>query len=178
MKKTFALFTALFGFSAATSHAAMLTNIEYGRSGGEILYLDASIPDGPGPFPAVILVHGGSWTGGDKSPGRANDSMANMFDALTRGGFAWFAINYRLAPKYRYPADLDDVTMSIRWVKEHAAEYHVDPKRVAISGHSSGGHLAALAAVRASTADQVAAVVCFSTPIDLVGNTPEVGAIP
>ncbi len=174
MKKTFALFAALFGFLAVTIHAATLTNIEYGKAGGESLKLDASIPDGPGPFPAVILIHGGSWTGGDKSPGRANDSMSNMFEALTRGGFAWFAINYRLAPKYRYPADSDDVTTSIRWVKEHAAEYHVDPKRIAISGHSAGGHLAALAAVRASTADQVAAVVCFSTPFDLVG-TPKLG---
>ena len=174
MKKICALFAVWFGFMAATIHAATLTNIEYGKAGGEILKLDACIPDGPGPFPAVILIHGGSWTGGDKSPGRANDSMSNMFDALTRGGFAWFAINYRLAPKYRYPADLDDVTTSIRWVKEHAGEYHVDPKRVAISGHSAGGHLAALAAVRANTADQVAAVVCFSTPFDLVG-TPKIG---
>ena len=100
--------------------------------------------------------------------------MANMFDALNRGGFAWFAINYRLAPKYRYPADLEDVTTSIRWLKKNAAEYHVDPKRIAISGHSAGGHLAALAAVRASKADRVAAVVCFSTPFDLVG-TPKMG---
>ena len=174
MKKTSALFTVLFGFLAVPIHAATLTNIEYGKAGGEILKLDASIPDGPGPFPAVILVHGGSWTRGDKSPGPANDSMAMMFDALTKGGFAWFAINYRLAPDHKYPDCLDDVTTSIRWVKKHAKEYHVDPKRIAISGHSAGGHLAALAAMRASKADRVAAVVCFSTPFDLVG-TPKLG---
>lgn len=174
MKTIAALFAVLSGISAATVHAATLTNIEYGKAGGEILKLDASIPDGPGPFPAVILVHGGSWTHGDKSPGRANDSMDTMFDALTKGGFAWFAINYRLAPLHKYPDCLEDVTTSIRWVKKHAAEYHVDPKRIAISGHSAGGHLAALAAVRASKADRVAAVVCFSTPFDLVG-TPKMG---
>jgi len=60
MKTTCAFFAVLFGLSAATIHAATFTNIEYGKAGGEILKLDASIPDGPGPFPAVILIHGGS----------------------------------------------------------------------------------------------------------------------
>ena len=174
MKKICVLVAVVFGLSAGTVHAGLQTDVPYGTAGGESLKLDVCVSDGPGPFPAVILVHGGAWVRGDKSPGPANDSMAPMFDALTRGGFAWFAINYRLAPAHRYPDDLNDVTTAMRWVKKHAAQYHVDPQRIAISGHSAGGHLAALAAVRATKSDRVAAVVCFSTPFDIVGK-PKLG---
>jgi acetyl esterase/lipase len=175
MNKIFALVAALAGLLTGTVYAGLQTDVEYGQADGESLKLDLSVPDGPGPFPAIILVHGGSWVRGDKSAGPKNDSMAPMFDALTRGGFAWFAINYRLAPAYRYPADLEDVTTAIHWVKKHAAQYHIDPDRIAICGHSSGGHLAALAAVTAKRSDRVSAVVCFSTPFDIVG-TPKPGA--
>lgn len=175
MNKIFTLVTVVFGLWAEPVYAGLQTDVPYGQAGGEILKLDVCVPDGPGPFPAVILVHGGAWTRGDKSPGATNDSMAPMFGPLTRGGFAWFAINYRLAPAHRYPDDLNDVITAIRWVKRHAAQYHIDPKRIAISGHSAGGHLAALAAVRVKGPDRVAAVVCFSTPFDIVG-TPKPGA--
>jgi acetyl esterase len=174
MKTIFALVIVVSGLSAGTIRAGLQTDVPYGRSGGESLKLDVCVPDGPGPFPAVILVHSGAWVHGDKAPGPGSDSLAPMFEPLTRGGFAWFAINYRLAPTNRYPNCLDDVTTAIRWVKMHAAQYHLDPERIAISGFSAGGHLAALAAVRAKKSGRVAAVVCFSTPFDIVG-TPKLG---
>src|SRR5436190_12031384 len=115
--------------TAGVARAALQTNIEYGVAGGESLKLDAYVPEGSGPFPTVILVHGGGWTGGDKSGGPKKGYMAPMHEPLQRAGFAWFSINYRLAPAYRYPACIEDIETAIRWVKTHAAEYHLDPRR-------------------------------------------------
>src|SRR5262245_17453015 len=90
-----------FGLTAAlTAAAALQTDIEYGTAGGESLCLDAYIPEGPGPFPAVILIHGGGWNAGDKSGGPTKGFMAPMHEPLAKAGFAWFSINYRLAPKH------------------------------------------------------------------------------
>ena len=170
--------------ATATAAASFQADIEYGVAGGESLRLDACVPNGPGPFPAVILVHGGGWNAGDKSGGPSKGYMAPMHNPLTRGGFAWFSINYRLAPKYRYPADVEDVETAIRWVKAHAAEYRVDPQRLALSGESAGAHLIAMAAVRATDTTRVAAVVPFYGPFDLIGRaqpgqrlSPNMGAL-
>ncbi len=170
MKKLPLFCLALCAVSAAFA-ASLKTDIEYASAGGESQKLDACVPDGPGPFPAVILVHGGGWNAGDKSGGPQKGYMAPMHDALTKGGFVWFSINYRLAPKHQYPANIEDVEAAIRWVKAHAAEYHVDPARIALSGESAGGHLVALAAVRMTEATRLAAVVPFYGRHELVGIT-------
>lgn len=154
---------------AVTARATLRTDIEYGTAGGESLKLDVSVPDGAGPFPAVILVHGGGWNGGDKSGGPQKGYMAPMHAPLEKAGFAWFSINYRLAPKHRYPACIEDVETAIRWVKANAAEYHIDPARIVLAGESAGGHLVALAAVRMTEATRVAAFVPFYGRHDLVG---------
>ncbi|HWA24740.1 MAG TPA: alpha/beta hydrolase [Lacunisphaera sp.] len=157
--------------AAVSASAGLQTGIEYGTAGGESLKLDAYVPDGPGPFPAVILVHGGGWTAGDKSGGPSRGYMAPMHDPLARGGFAWFSINYRLAPKFQYPACVEDVETAIRWVKAHAAEYHLDPARIALAGESAGGHLVALVGTRTTDATRVAAIVDFYGRHDMVGAT-------
>ena len=153
-----------------SASGALQTDIEYANAGGESLRLDASVPDGPGPFPAVILVHGGAWVRGDKSGGPDKAYIAPLYEPLTRAGFAWFSINYRLAPTNRYPAGVDDVATAIRWVKSHASEFHVDPKRIAIAGESAGGHFAALAAMKTAPSNGLAAIVCFYTPFDIAGD--------
>jgi alpha-L-fucosidase 2 len=158
--------------------AALKTDIEFAKVGGESLKLDAYVPDGAGPFPAVILVHGGGWTGGDKSGGPKKALIAPMQEPLERAGFAWFSINYRLAPKHRYPACIEDVEAGIRWVKQHAAEYHLDPQRIAISGESAGGHLVALVAVRADESTRLAAVVPFYGVFDMVSRAKPGEAMP
>ncbi len=169
-------FLLLFAATAVT-HAAVQTDIEYGVAAGESLRLDAAVPDGPGPFPAVILVHGGGWNAGDKSGGPKKGYMAPMQEPLSQGGFAWFSINYRLAPKFHYPAPVEDVETAIRWVKAHAAEYHVDPRRIALAGESAGGHLVALVAVRANDSTRVAAVVSFYGMFDMVAETKHRGTL-
>jgi alpha-L-fucosidase 2 len=137
-------------------------DIEFARPGGESLTLDAYVPEGAGPFPAAIVVHGGGFTRGDKQT-----YVPPLFQPLAQGGFAWFSINYRLAPKHAFPAAVDDVESAVRWVRAHAGEYKVDPKRIALVGESAGGHLVAFAGARDGRKLGVAAVVSFYGPHDL-----------
>ncbi len=173
----FLLSLALIAITAA--QAAVQTDIEYGKAAGVSLRLDAFVPDGPGLHPAVILVHGGGWSAGDKSGGPKKAYMAPMQEPFSAAGFAWFSINYRLTPDFRYPAAVEDVETAIRWLKAHAAEYRIDPRRIALSGESAGGHLVAMAAVRANNETRVAAVVPFYGVFDIVAEAKRRnGAIP
>jgi acetyl esterase/lipase len=146
--------------------AGVITDIEYGKAGDVSLRLDASVPEGNGPFPIAILVHGGGWSRGDKQ-----DEISTLFAPLTEAKFAWFSINYRLAPAHRYPACLEDVETAIRWVKVHAAKYKGDPHRIVLIGYSAGGHITSLAVVQASADTRVQAVVGLAPPTDLVLDT-------
>jgi acetyl esterase len=134
--------------------AADFKDIEFARAGGIRLTLDAHVPDGSGPFPAAILVHGGGWVAGDKQ-----QYITYIFQPLSDAGFAWFSINYRLAPQFRFPADADDVESAIRFVKANALEYQVDPERIALIGESAGGHLVSYVGARNKRDVRVAAVV-------------------
>ena len=150
-------------------------DIEYGRAGGERLLLDVNIPNGEGPFPVAILIHGGGWGAGDKSGSDKAGNSADItpwFVPLTEAHFTWFSINYRLAPNHRWPACFDDVQTAIRWVKAHATEFKGDPQRIALFGHSAGGHLAFLAAVRATHETRVQAAVGYAPVTDFEQELP------
>ncbi len=162
---------------AAGTGGTLTKDIEYANVDGESLRLDAYVPDGPGPFPTVILVHGGGWNTGDKSGGRNKGLTTPMDEPLSRGGFTWFEINYRLAPKHPYPAGIEDVETAIRWVKAHVTDYRVDPTRIALLGESAGGNLVDLAATRADESTRVAAVVSFYGPYDLVEDAKHRGGL-
>lgn len=137
-------------------------DIEYANINGESLKLDANVPDGNGPFPVAILIHGGGWGGGDKAR-----EYVPPVTPLIDEDFAWFSINYRLAPTHRWPACIDDVRTAIRWVKEHAAEFKGDPNRIVLIGYSAGGHLAAYAATTADAETRPQALVVYAGPTDL-----------
>jgi alpha-L-fucosidase 2 len=138
-------------------------NIEFARPGGQPVLLDASIPDGPGPFPAVVLVHGGGFTGGNKGI-----YISPLFEPLAEAKFAWFSIDYRLAPAAKLPAPVDDVVSALAWVHKHAKEYKVDPRRIALIGESAGGYMVDYAAIVAPPEVAPAAVVSFYGPHDLL----------
>jgi pectinesterase len=166
------------------SRAGIRRDLEYSNAGGESLRLDACVPEGQGPFAAVILVHGGGWSGGDKTQG-----VDPLFAPISSSGLAWFSINYRRAPKYRYPAPVEDIETAIRWVKQHAKEFNIDAERLALVGESAGGHLVAMAVVRAqgdarANGDtqagddtRVAAAVPFYAPVDLEADTQRRGGL-
>jgi acetyl esterase len=162
-----------FAFTLALSATAAVTpDIEYARPNGTPLLLDASIPEGSGPFPAVIIVHGGSWIHGTKQT-----YVTPILEPLTNAGFAWFSINYRLAPEGRFPLAVDDVDSAVRWLKKHAKEYRVDPQRIALLGESAGAHLVTFSAVRRASGAGVKAVVSFYTPSDLETRVRDSGTV-
>ncbi len=136
-------------------------DVEYARPGGKPVLLDLHIPDGPGPFPAAILVHGGGFDEGSKST-----NVRPLFDPLAKAGFAWFSIDYRLAPEVRFPQAMEDVNSAIRWVKAHAKEYRVEVSKLALIGESAGGLLVNYAGTHDTPETKVAAVVDFYGPVD------------
>ncbi len=140
-------------------------DIEYARVGDVSLKLDGNVPAGSGPFPAVIVVHGGGFTGGNKRV-----YVTPILEPLSRAGFAWFSIDYRLAPKFPFPAAIEDVDRAIEYVKAHAAEYKVDPKRIALLGESAGGHIVSYVGTQTDPRWGVAAVVSFYGPHNLTGE--------
>ena len=162
----------LIASSLASADSKWQPDIEYSQAGGESLRLDASIPEGSGPFPIAILIHGGGWGSGDKAA-----DFGALSKPLTGSGIAWFSINYRLAPKHPWPACFEDVQTAIRWVRANAAAYNIDPKRIALVGYSAGGQLAALAAIRADESTQFQAVVGFAPAVELVADMKRRGEV-
>lgn len=153
---------------AASAFGGEVNDIEYAKAGGVSLTLDAYVPEGKGPFTTIVIVHGGGWTNGNK-----RTYVTPWFKPLSEAGFAWFTINYRMAPDNKFPAPVDDVLTAVRWVKAHAKEYKVDTKRIVLMGESAGGHLVAMAAVKAKKQEQVSAVVDFYGPHDLLKRAVE-----
>lgn len=99
-------------------------------------------PEGEGPFPAIIELHGGAWSKFDRTRGKT------VHEALARAGVFVMALDFRHGPDGAYPKSLEDINFAIRWLKANAAGFRVDPARVGLSGNSTGGHLAMLAAMR------------------------------
>jgi alpha-L-fucosidase 2 len=147
--------------AAALGAAMDQKDVEYGNPGGHPLLLDLHVPDGAGPFPAAILVHGGGFDEGSKST-----NVRPLFDVLADAGFAWFSIDYRLAPAAHLPEASADVATAIRWVKGHAAEYRVDVGKIALIGESAGGFLVNYAGTHETPETRVRAVVDMYGPVD------------
>ena len=99
-------------------------------------------PEGLGPFPALLDVHGGVWTNGDRT---ANEVMNR---ALAESGIVVAAVDFRQSPYHPYPAQVEDVNLGIRWLKTHATDFNADPETVGGLGGSSGGHTVLLSAMR------------------------------
>jgi acetyl esterase/lipase len=114
----------------------------YHRPGGVDLLARLYRPDGPGPFPAVLEVHGGAWTGGDRFNNVA------IAEDLAAHGILVLSIDFRMPPVAGYPDTVADVNLGIRWLKAHAAEFGTRPALVGGLGTSSGGHLLLLNALR------------------------------
>lgn len=100
--------------------------------------LDLYLPEtGDGPFPLIVLTHGGGWYSGSKR----GVTMECLFRCLDQG-FALASVEYRFATDEPVPAQVHDCKAAIRFLRAHAAEYQIDPKRFAVWGNSSGGYLA------------------------------------
>ena len=99
-------------------------------------------PQGTGPFPVVLDLHGGAWNNKDRS---ANEPMDR---AIAASGLLVVAIDMTLAPEAPYPASVQDANYGVRWVKHKARDWNGDPSTVGILGSSTGGHMGELIAMK------------------------------
>jgi acetyl esterase/lipase len=126
------------------------------------LYLPAEARD----LPCLVWFHGGALKEGDK----AHQNTVAVCRALAGEGMLVAAVSYRLSPKARYPAYIDDAAAAVAWVHQHAARHGGNPRRVFVAGHSAGGYLAALVALDGSYLQKYGL-----TPASLAGVMPIAG---
>jgi acetyl esterase/lipase len=143
------VFGAFAGYAQPAAQPEVKANIPYGPDPAQ--RLDLCLPTGgqPGLRPAVVLIHGGYWTMGDKS------MYAELCHGAANEGMVAAAIDYRLAngdPHHFWPAPLVDAQLAVRWLRSHAAEFSIDPTRICALGDSAGAHLAVFLAVLDHTA--------------------------
>ena len=134
------------------------------------LLADVYLPGGGQLHPAVVYLHGGAWKSGNRT------QLQKVAAALAEAGYVGVAIDYDLtATGDRFPTALHEAEHAIAWLREHAAEYHVDPDRIAVAGSSAGGELAALLGLAKDRpkAARVQAVVVFNGVLDLSYAGPD-----
>ncbi len=141
-------------------------DLVYAEQDGVPVRLDLFLPQTPPPedgYLTVIALHGGAWCSGSKR------DMAWMGYWLARRGVAVACVGYRLAPQFRFPAQWHDCQAAVRWLREHALQWHLNAEGIVAFGISSGGHLALLLGVRGSETkgDKVAKVAALFPPTDL-----------
>jgi acetyl esterase/lipase len=156
--------------SARPTDIVVHRDIIYADRSGEALRADVYTPASGGPFPGVLVVHGGSWQRGNK------ERMRGIAERLARDGYVAVSIDYRLAPAHRYPAQLQDCQDAVRWMRRNAEWLLVDPIRIGGFGYSAGGHLVALLAT-AEPAESVE-VAPRGTPEDTRLQAAVLGAAP
>lgn len=153
--------------------------VVFGTGGGRDLTADVYTPPGkPSQAPGVLLVHGGSWSGGDRTQLRGYGIL------LGRLGYLCVACEYRLSGEAAWPAQIHDVKAALRWMRANAGTLGLDPARLAISGNSAGAHIALVAAGtpnlsifegtggNAGVDTTVGAVISFYGPSDF-GSDPQ-----
>lgn len=106
--------------------------------------VDIYVPAGKGPHPLVLYIHGGGWMGGHTRQSGAFDNFPKMLAAFAAEGFTVASVEYRLSGEATFPAQAKDVFAALRFLRQNAPQYHIDPARVGVFGGSAGGHLAAL----------------------------------
>jgi acetyl esterase len=126
----------------AATHEIEVRDLEYRRGSSGPLLARLYRPKGPGPFPALIEVHGGAWAAGD----RLNN--APLDEALAKSGIVVLAVDFRMPPQHRYPASIADIHYATRWLKAHAAEFGSRGDLVAGLATSSGAHQLLLSALK------------------------------
>ena len=149
-------------------------DIVYRKENATELKLDIVSPEkGEGPFPTVLVIHGGAWRSGDKT------HVGPVLMDFAQHGYVAVSPQYRFCPKDIFPAQVNDVKAAVRWIKTNAKKYRIDPDRIGAIGFSAGGHLALMLGVTgpndglegdksaASPDSRIKAVVNYFGPTDL-----------
>lgn len=162
------------------------TDIAY-ASASPAQKLDLYLPAGDGTElrPGLVVVHGGGWRSGDKQRGQWSQIPARY----AQEGYVAISVNYRLTGEAPWPAQIEDVKAAVRWLRAHAREFGVDPRRIGAYGNSAGAHLVSLLGLVKKSdglegsgpyqehSSLVQAVCASATPTDFL-NWGEVGQVP
>ena len=153
--------------------AGIQKDVTYGTVDGVDLKLDLAVPEtGDGPFPLVVFIHGGGWAAGNKA--QYDGALAEW----TKRGYVAATVEYRFAPKFKFPAQVEDVKCAVRYLRSRAKELKINPDKVGACGDSAGGHLSLMLGLmdskdglegtggHADQSSKVQAVVNFYGPTD------------
>lgn len=156
-----------------------LRDVTYCTVGRVDLKMDVYLPDNSysASRPAVVYVHGGGWVSGDKRSGAGSLDISELIGR----GYVVASLNYRLAPQYKFPAQIEDVKCAIRSLRANSAIHHINPDHIGAWGGSAGGHLVSLLGVTDQSAgfdvgqyleqsSRVQAVVDYFGPSDLTSS--------
>lgn len=107
----------------------------YGKTGDVELKLDLAKPSGDGPYPCLVFIHGGGWSAGSKN------SYDSAIQEFAKKGYVVATVEYRFAPRFKFPAQVEDVKCAVRYLRAHAKDLHINPEKFGALGDSAGGHL-------------------------------------
>jgi acetyl esterase/lipase len=163
--------------AAAPPKSTIDQDIAYSKLGSRELKLDIARPaEGEGPFPAVVVIHGGAWRQGNKADVRP------ILPQFVEHGYVAVSPEYRFCPQNAFPAQIHDVKAAVRWLKVNSKKYKIDPERIGAMGFSAGGHLAMMLGLTSPTDglegeisagapdSRVKAVVNYFGPTDLAAK--------
>ena len=120
------------------NNVTQVNDVVYSQNKNRALHLDAYFSTTKKKNPAVVMIHGGGWRSGNKN------HMKVMAQGIASKGYSCFAIEYRLSLEAKYPEAVYDVKNAIKFIKDNAGKFNVDPDKIAVLGCSSGGQMAAL----------------------------------
>jgi acetyl esterase len=158
----------------------VIEGLVYREVDGTRLALDACLPEAEarGGTPAMLVIHGGGFTHGD----RAQPNMRRLCRELADAGYAAFSIDYRLAPTWIYPSQLEDAQAAVEWLREpeQVARFGIDGSRIGVIGGSAGAVLAGTLGTRGEgpldSGWRVAAVVSLSGAMAFTSDDPAIRA--
>jgi acetyl esterase/lipase len=168
----------------ADAQARVERNVVYGMYSGLGLLMDVYYPEKPNGY-GIVLISGSGWTRElslDATPLTRSGQEAVYGLPLVEAGYTVFNLNHRAAPRFRYPAPVEDVLRAVRFIRHHADEYGIDPAHIGAMGGSSGGHLVSMLGVLDGDGDpndpspinresaKVQCVVARAAPADLRGD--------
>jgi acetyl esterase/lipase len=133
----FFIFNSTSGLSQSSQEVSILRDVVYGHAGGVDLKFDVAKPvDGNGPYPAIVFFHGGGWQQGHKS------HMHRWLRRFASEGYVSITVGYRFAPEFKWPSQVHDAKAAVRFLRENAKSFNIDPARIGAMGESAGGYLA------------------------------------
>ncbi|PSN14883.1 esterase [filamentous cyanobacterium CCT1] len=157
----FRLWDVFRGIAPAPTPLSIQRGVVFATPAGVPLRLNVYRPSAAGTYPTLVVIYGGAWQGG--SP----DSHETFSRYIAAQGYAVVAIDYRHAPQYPFPAQLEDVRAALTYLKTHGVELGADLSRLALMGRSAGAQLAAIATYEQPSILPIRAVINYYGPVDL-----------